>query len=298
MQVEITDWFKNLQLDICKKFERYDENLKFTVDEWERPGGGGGVTRVFEKGNIFEKGGVNFSSVFGKAPEFLKKQFPDTKEISDTFYASGVSIVIHPVNPNVPIIHMNVRYFEMGNILWFGGGIDLTPHYINHDDAVFFHKRLKAMCDKHHPSYYLQFKKEADDYFFIPHRNETRGIGGIFFDRLGAEDNVTIHDRFEFIKSTGELFFPVYSEIVSRNKDLGYGEEELRWQQLRRGRYVEFNLVYDRGTKFGLETNGRAESILMSLPPLAQWIYDFKPLAGSRELDTLKFLKKNIDWTK
>ncbi len=298
MQNQITDWFRDLQLDILKNFENFDEELEVITDTWERPGGGGGITRVFGKGKIFEKGGVNFSAVHGRTPEFLHRQFTDSKNISDTFYATGVSIVIHPVNPNVPIIHMNVRYFEMGDIKWFGGGIDLTPHYINPDDAVFFHSALKQMCDQHHPDYYARFKKEADDYFFIPHRNETRGIGGIFFDRLGADDHISLEDRFEFVKSTGKLFFPVYIEIVKRNMSMQYGEKEKNWQELRRGRYVEFNLVYDRGTRFGLETNGRAESILMSLPPLAQWKYDYKPESCSREEATQKLLRKNIDWIK
>jgi coproporphyrinogen III oxidase len=297
MQKEITGWFKDLQSDICRNFENLDPALLFTRDEWGRTGGGGGLTCVMEEGKIIEKGGVNFSSVFGDIPDFLYRQFPEVRKNKvDQFYATGVSIVIHPLNPFVPIIHMNVRFFEMGNISWFGGGIDLTPHYINKADAVFFHTRLKEMCDKHHNNYYKDFKKEADDYFFIPHRNETRGVGGIFFDRLRGTENISLEEIAEFVKSTGRLFFPVYSELVSKNLNEPYGENEKHWQQLRRGRYVEFNLIYDRGTKFGLETGGRSESILMSLPPLAKWKYDFKTFPGSKEEETSLLLKKDIDW--
>jgi coproporphyrinogen III oxidase len=275
MQELVTEFFKNLQQDICSKFENLDPSINLKTDDWNRQGGGGGITKVFEKGNIFERGGVNFSSVHGVAPEFLKKDFPEQGNKKQNFYATGVSIVIHPVNPHVPIIHMNVRYFELGKLAWFGGGIDLTPHYINSDDAAFFHGKLKSMCD---------------------HRNETRGIGGIFFDRLSENEKFSLEERFEFVKSTGLLFFPVYSELVKRNKDLDYSDEEVKWQLLRRGRYVEFNLVYDKGTKFGLETNGRTESILMSLPPTANWTYDFQPAQGSREEATMKLLKKDTDW--
>ena len=191
---------------------------------------------------------------------------------------------------------MNVRYFEMDSISWFGGGIDLTPHYINEGDAILFHNGLKSICKKHNSNYYLDFKNEADNYFFIKHRNETRGIGGIFFDQLEATNEITIQERFNFVKDTGEFFLPIYMELINRNKGKSYGEREIKWQRLRRGRYVEFNLVYDRGTKFGIETYGRTESILMSLPPLAEWEYDFLTDKGSREEMTLGFLKKGIDW--
>lgn len=290
-------WFKNLQDKICSGLEKIDSGSHFREDKWFREGGGGGLTRILSNGKIIERGGVNFSSIHGEAPEFLRNQLQ--KRISNqssSFFATGVSIVIHPLNPEVPIIHMNVRYFEMDTLAWFGGGIDLTPHYIVDDDAILFHQGLRKMCNKHNSNYYPDFKKEADDYFFIKHRNETRGIGGIFFDQIEAKDEITIQDRFEFVKDTGEFFLPMYSELINRNKDKSYGENEIKWQRLRRGRYVEFNLVYDRGTKFGLETNGRTESILMSLPPFVQWEYDFKPEEGSREKLTLGLLKKGIDW--
>jgi coproporphyrinogen III oxidase len=201
---EISDWFKNLQQDICLQLEKTDGKAKFISDEWLRHGGGGGISRVITNGNIIEKGGVNFSTVWGKTPEPTLKTLNLKPGEHPDFFATGVSIVLHPFNPMVPIIHMNVRYFEMSNgTWWFGGGIDLTPHYVNEDDAKYFHRQLKAVCDDHHPSYYSHFKKWADDYFFIKHRNETRGVGGIFFDYLKAEDGFTKPSRFEFVKSVG-----------------------------------------------------------------------------------------------
>ena len=191
----------------------------------------------------------------------------------------------------VPIIHMNVRYIEFGNDKWFGGGIDLTPHYVNKEDAGYFHHTLKEVCDKHHHTYYNEFKKWADEYFYIKHRNETRGVGGIFFDHLRANE-FSIAERFDFVKDVGSSFAPIYTSLMKKNKSLPYSEREKQWQYLRRGRYVEFNLVYDRGTKFGLETNGRAESILMSLPPQANWSYNYKPEKGTAEEKTLSYLKK------
>ena len=298
MKNETSSWFRELQNSICMSLGEMDSECQAAGDKWHRPGGGGGVTQVFRNGKIIEKGGVNFSEVYGIAPDFLKSEEGEEKDRQSQFFATGVSIVLHPVNPEMPIIHMNVRYLEIGAASWFGGGIDLTPHYIIEDDAAFFHGKLKASCDLHHHSYYPTFKKEADDYFFIPHRNETRGIGGIFFDRLKSAESFTIKQRFDFVKSIGETFFPVYTELVNRNAYKKYTSEEIKWQRLRRGRYAEFNLVYDRGTKFGLDTNGRTESILMSLPPMAQWEYDYKPLAGSREEKTQNLLKKNIDWIK
>lgn len=287
-------WLRSLQDKICNGIESLDGG-KFREDKWERPGGGGGVTRIISNGNYIEKGGVNFSAVHGKIPEFLKNSTA-VKNEGGEFFATGVSIVLHPRNPEVPIIHMNVRYFEMENDSWFGGGIDLTPHYVNDEDAGFFHRSLKKMCDRFDAGYYEEFKLQADDYFFIRHRNETRGIGGIFFDHLRAENDISINSRFDFIKATGEMFLPVYTELLERNKTKKFSENELRWQNLRRGRYVEFNLVYDRGTKFGLETDGRVESILMSLPLIASWEYDFKPEKGSREEYTQAMLKKGLDW--
>lgn len=294
---EIRDWFTSLQLDICKQLEKMDGKGEFKNDPWERPGGGGGVSRVLTHGNIIEKGGVNFSAVWGKTPEPVLKSMQLQSGEHPDFFATGVSIVIHPFNPMVPIIHMNVRYFEMSNgTWWFGGGIDLTPHYIQEADAKYFHQQLKSVCDKHDPSYYPEFKKWADDYFFIRHRNETRGIGGIFFDYLKDEAPFNKASRFEFVKSVGSSFASIYTYFMKKNHLLPFTEKQKHWQHLRRGRYVEFNLVWDRGTKFGLDTEGRTESILMSLPPMAEWIYRFEPEPSSEEEKTLGLLRKGIDW--
>ena len=268
-----------LQSRICAAIESTDGQGKFSSEEWSREGGGGGITRILQHGNVLEKAGVNFSAVHGELPDNIMHALNVN---SSQFFATGVSIVMHPVSPMVPIIHMNVRYFELGDgQWWFGGGIDLTPHYVVESDAHFFHSQLKSVCDKYDSAFYPKFKKWADDYFFIKHRNETRGIGGIFFDRLNE---------------VSDTFAPVYTELIQRNRNLSYGENEKQWQLIRRGRYVEFNLVYDKGTKFGLDTNGRIESILMSLPDLASWKYDFKPLPESNEARTLRFLKKDISW--
>jgi coproporphyrinogen III oxidase len=301
---QIRDWFKALQADICEQLEKADGGGHFISDVWDRPGGGGGISRVLTAGKVIEKGGVNFSEVWGRTPEATLKllNFPAEEEHPD-FFATGVSIVLHPSNPMVPIIHMNVRYFELQRTgqahtetWWFGGGIDLTPHYVNEDDAKYFHGELKRTCDQHHPSYYPQFKNWADDYFFIRHRNETRGIGGIFFDYLKADQGFDKLSRFDFVKGVGSTFAPLYIRLMKKNDGLPFGEKEKRWQYLRRGRYVEFNLVWDRGTKFGLETDGRVESILMSLPPQANWVYNQQPVEGSAEAKTLSFLRKGIEW--
>lgn len=292
---EIQDWFKGLQHHICSALEAADGTGKFITDPWQRLGGGGGITRVLTGGTVIEKGGVNFSAVFGKAPEAILQSLRLTDH--PDFLATGVSIVLHPHSPMVPIIHMNVRYFELSNgTYWFGGGIDLTPHYVVEEDAKYFHQRLKNVCDQHHPSYYPEFKKWADDYFFIKHRHETRGIGGIFFDTLKAEGDITKTDRFTFVQDVGMTFAPTYIHLMDKNKAIPFGEREKEWQLLRRGRYAEFNLVWDRGTKFGLETDGRTESILMSLPPQANWLYNFQPDPESAEAKTLRLLKKGIDW--
>jgi len=300
---KITSWFKSLQDTICNELEQADSkgqvnNVKAAFEEtlWEREEGGGGRTRILQHGNIIEKGGVNFSAVHGIVPSFLKKE--NTISDKETFFAAGVSIVLHPSNPMVPIIHMNVRYFEMSNgTWWFGGGIDLTPHYVNEEDARFFHKALKTACDKHDANYYTDFKKWADDYFFITHRNETRGIGGIFFDKLNqSSTGKSKEELFAFIQEVGNTFGPVYTHLMLKNKDLPFTEKNKQWQLLRRGRYVEFNLVYDKGTKFGLETNGRIESILMSLPETAGWQYNYIPEVNSPEAKTLSYLKKGINW--
>jgi coproporphyrinogen III oxidase len=295
----IRDWLVDLQNDICRQLEETDGKGKFISDPWERPGGGGGVSRILTNGNIIEKGGVNFSAVWGKSPDHVLKSLNLPAGEHPDFFATGVSIVIHPYNPRVPIIHMNVRYFEMSNgTWWFGGGIDLTPHYVDEADARYFHRELKAVCDKHSLSYYPEFKKWADDYFYIKHRHETRGVGGIFFDYLKDTDGFTKETRFGFLQDVGRAFAPIYTRLMQKNHTLAYTEHEKQWQYLRRGRYVEFNLVWDRGTKFGLDTDGRTESILMSLPPQAQWQYNYQPEHDSAEQKTLSLLKKEIDWVR
>ncbi len=292
----ITDWFLDLQDKICKELELTDSKGIFKEDKWERAGGGGGRTRIIENGALIERGGVNFSAVHGPTPENILAAL--NLPPSD-FYATGVSIVMHPVSPMVPIIHMNVRYFEMNEgTAWFGGGIDLTPHYIDKKDACYFHSQLKKVCDRHHFSYYPEFKAWADNYFYLPHRNETRGVGGIFFDRLSANEEFSLKQRFAFVQDVGNIFAPIYTHFLNKNATLEYSENEKKWQLLRRGRYVEFNLVWDKGTKFGLDTSGRTESILMSLPPQANWQYNYHPEPGSPEEDTLQQLKKGIDWIK
>lgn len=298
---QITDWLKGLQDSICSALEQADGKAEFSEEPWQREEGGGGRSRVIEHGAVIEKGGVMFSAVHGETPEFLTKErehaIPGQDAGKTTFYATGVSIVIHPQSPMVPIIHMNIRYFEMSNgVKWLGGGIDLTPHYIFDGDARFFHQSLKTLCDRHNPGYYSKFKAWADDYFFIRHRNETRGIGGIFFDRLHSGDSMNFEQNLAFWKEVGEAFAPIYTELIARNRQKPYNDTHKQWQMLRRGRYVEFNLVYDKGTKFGLETNGRVESILMSLPPMASWLYNFKPAEGSEEEKTIKRLRKSSDY--
>ena len=289
----VANYFQGLQDEICQALEAADGQGKFQEDHWQRPGGGGGRSRAI-KGKHIEKGGVNFSAVHGTLNEKAGKALGIAP---GDFFATGVSIVLHPKNPLVPIIHMNVRYFEMNeNVWWFGGGIDLTPHYIVLAEARYFHEQLKKVCDQHHSDYYPKFKKWADDYFYLRHRKETRGVGGIFFDRLSAGEGFDKENRFAFVQSVGEAFAPIYVHFLNQNKDLPFSESEKQWQCLRRGRYVEFNLVWDRGTKFGLETDGRTESILMSMPPQAQWEYNYQVEEDTREGQTLKLLKKDIDW--
>jgi coproporphyrinogen III oxidase len=291
--------YQQIQDEICAALEAVDGKAKFEEEKWEREGGGGGRTRVIQNGNIFEKGGVNFSAVHGQLPEQMQRALKVDK---DEFFATGVSIVIHPNHPLVPIIHMNIRYFEMPAvdgaepIRWFGGGIDLTPHYVIDADAQYFHNQLKSVCDQFNAGFYPKFKRWADDYFFIKHRNETRGIGGVFYDKLVATDDLSWETIFEFSKALGRTFAPTYTELVNRNRDKIFTDDQQQWQYQRRSRYTEFNLVYDSGTKFGLETNGRIESILMSLPPTAKWLYNYQPQPGSEEERTLSLLKKGIDW--
>lgn len=295
----ISEWLMKLQDSICSALENADGKAKFMEENWTREEGGGGRSRVIKNGAVLEKGGVMFSAVSGNTPDFLVKEKEHSlgSENRSTFFATGVSIVLHPQNPMVPIIHMNVRYFEMSNgVKWLGGGIDLTPHYVNEADAQFFHTELKEVCDRHHAGYYPKFKKWADDYFFIEHRKETRGIGGIFFDRLNSDHEMSFEKNLAFWKDVGSVFAPIYVELIKRNKNKTFTEVNKQWQLLRRGRYVEFNLIYDKGTKFGLESNGRIESILVSLPLHASWEYNFKTQAGSEEEKTLSLLKKDVNW--
>ncbi|MEO1514166.1 MAG: oxygen-dependent coproporphyrinogen oxidase [Bacteroidota bacterium] len=286
---QIAEYFRGLQDSICQQLEAADGEGQFQEDAWQRPGGGGGRSRVI-LGKHIEKGGVNFSAVHGALPDKIAKAL---KLEASEFFASGVSIVLHPRNPWTPIIHMNVRYFELSaGQWWFGGGIDLTPHYIEEDDISFFHKQLKDVCDRHHSDYYPEFSLWADRYFYIKHRKETRGIGGIFFDRLSQTEDQNRESRFAFVKDVGEIFAPTYVSLLHKHKDRAYGEREKAWQAIRRGRYVEFNLVLDKGTKFGLDTDGRTESILMSMPPMAGWKYNHQVERGSLEEKTLQYLRQ------
>lgn len=290
----IAEKFRKIQQYICEALEKGDGVGTFETDIWDRPQGGGGITRVLTDGQVIAKGGVAFSAVHGPTPEKILRKLALEKA---DFFATGVSIVIHPKSPMVPIIHMNIRYFEMSNgTYWFGGGIDLTPHYVDQEDARYFHQQLKNLCDAYHPTYYAKFKKWADDYFYIPHRKETRGIGGIFFDRLIAGEDMPFSKLLAFVEGIGLLFPKIYCHFMAKNNKLPYGENELKWQSLRRGRYVEFNLVWDAGTKFGLDTDGRTESILMSMPPMAHWEYNYVPASNTKESATLQLLKKDINW--
>lgn len=291
---EIEASYRRIQSLICEKIEQTDGAGKFIEDSWERDGGGGGLTRVMSEGNVLEKAGVNFSAVEGEVTPMMSKNLGME---TNWFFATGVSIVMHPHNPHVPIVHMNIRYFETDRgDYWFGGGIDLTPHYVVEKQAKYFHESLKDVCDRFDSNWYSEFKKQADDYFYIPHRNETRGIGGIFYDHLSEDSRHSKADILDFSLALGRLFSEVYSALINENRTKAFTDSEKEWQKLRRGRYVEFNLVYDRGTRFGLLSNGRTESILMSLPKEANWLYDFKTDTGSPEEKTLSLLKKEIDW--
>jgi coproporphyrinogen III oxidase len=287
--------FRLLQEKICFDLEVLDGKSTFRSDNWERLEGGGGRTNTITNGKILEKGGVAFSAVHGPVSESMMKQLGMSE---GQFFATGISIVLHPFNPHNPIIHMNVRYFELDNgTYWFGGGIDLTPHYIVKEQAVLFHQRLKDICDVFDVHFYAKHKKWADNYFYIPHRGESRGVGGIFFDHLSElNSNLSKEEILNYCKMLAESFVSIYTEQVTYGMNKSYTEEQLTWRNLRRGRYVEFNLVHDRGTKFGLYSGGRTESILMSMPPLANWEYDYQPMKGSKEEQTLELLKQKIDW--
>ncbi len=292
-------YIQKLQDTITSKLEEIDGTSYFKEDLWKRPEGGGGRTRVIENGAVFEKGGVNISAVHGALPESMQNYFG--VEDAD-FFACGLSLVLHPVNPLVPTVHANWRYFEMydkdGNLIdqWFGGGQDLTPYYLYDEDAVHFHKICKQLCDAHDQSFYPDFKLKCDSYFWNTHRNEARGIGGLFFDYLRPSDTRSIEQWYDFVSDSGDHFLESYIPIVIKRKGLKYTDSQRNWQEIRRGRYVEFNLVHDKGTLFGLKTNGRIESILMSLPPRVQWRYDYHPEAGSEEERLLEVLAQPVNW--
>lgn len=287
--------YRQLQKYICQGLEEIDGKSTFVADAWEREQGGGGQTNTFVDGAIIEKGGVAFSEVFGPVSEQMKKSLlVDGSE----FFATGVSIVLHPHSPHIPIIHMNVRYFEYDNgaRFWFGGGIDLTPHYVVLEDAKAFHIELKAICDRYNTSFYPKFKETADHYFFQPHRDETRGVGGIFYDHLDESCGLSKEEILQFSIELGQSFVRLYAAQVESGKNKMYSENEIEWRNTRRGRYVEFNLLHDRGTKFGLVSNGRTESILLSMPPDARWEYMKTVNEGSPEELTISYLKKDLDW--
>jgi coproporphyrinogen III oxidase len=290
-----------LQDQICAGLETEDGPGRFNEDLWEREAGGGGRTRVLEQGAVFEQAGVNFSHVFGnRLPPSATAARPELE--GRDFQAMGLSLVIHPRNPHVPTSHANVRFFiankadaagdDDGSIWWFGGGYDLTPYYPNREDIVHWHETARATCQPFGDDVYPRYKKWCDEYFYLKHRNECRGVGGLFFDDLNEWG---FEPSFDFMRAIGDSYLPAYLPIVQRRKGLKYGETERNFQLYRRGRYVEFNLVYDRGTLFGLQSGGRTESILMSLPPLVSWRYNYQPETGSAEAELYKCLKPT-DW--
>lgn len=299
MQINIDavkDYLLQLQENICKALQEEDGQA-FREDSWDREEGGGGRSRVLEEGNVFEKAGVNFSHVFGsRLPASATAQRPELAGRS--FQAMGVSLVIHPRNPYVPTSHANVRFFVAEKegeepIWWFGGGFDLTPYYGNDEDVIHWHSVARDACTPFGDDVYPRFKQWCDDYFFLKHRDEPRGVGGLFFDDLNSWDFDTC---FAFMRSVGDAYLPAYLPIVQRRRDMEYGERERNFQLYRRGRYVEFNLVYDRGTIFGLQTGGRTESILMSLPPLVRWQYDWQPEPSSPEAELYERYLKPREW--
>ncbi len=290
----------DLQNRICAALERTDGRAAFTEDSWTRPEGGGGKTRVIAHGNVFEKGGVNTSVVFGDTTEAMRTQL---RINGDKWFACGLSLVLHPVNPFVPTVHCNYRMFELYNSeneladRWFGGGTDLTPYYLFEEDAVHFHKTYKDACDAFDPALYPRFKRDCDNYFVNWHRGaERRGIGGIFYDYQRAGGDKDTAFWVQFSKRCGDAFTEAYLPIVERRKDMAYTEKQKHWQEIRRGRYVEFNLVHDRGTLFGLRTNGRTESILMSLPPTVRFEYNYQPEPGSEEEKLQQVCLHPRDW--
>lgn len=293
-------YIQDLQNRICAAIENSDGKAKFSEDEWTRPEGGGGKTRVIANGNVFEKGGVNTSVVFGAVTDAMRTQL---KINGEKWFACGLSLVVHPLNPFVPTVHCNYRMFELYDgqeqviDRWFGGGTDLTPYYLIEEDAKHFHKAYKNVCDQFDPSFYLKFKKECDNYFVNWHRNsERRGIGGIFYDYQRPDENKDVNFWMNFGKACGDAFIEAYIPIVENRKHTPYTEKHKHWQEIRRGRYVEFNLVHDRGTLFGLKTNGRTESILMSLPPIVRFEYNYQPETGSEEDKLLQTCLHPREW--
>ncbi|MFC1702120.1 oxygen-dependent coproporphyrinogen oxidase [Pseudomonadota bacterium] len=299
MSIErVKTYLLGLQDSICRGLEKEDGKGRFEEDLWQREAGGGGRTRVLANGEVFEQAGVNFSHVFGKRlPPSATAARPELE--GRDFQALGISLVIHPRNPYVPTSHANVRFFiaskpgaEDDSIWWFGGGYDLTPYYPNMEDVIHWHTTARETCQPFGNDVYPRYKKWCDDYFYLKHRNETRGVGGLFFDDL----NEWGFERcFKFIQTIGNSYLPAYLPIVERRKQAEYSDRERDFQLYRRGRYVEFNLVYDRGTLFGLQSGGRTESILMSLPPLVSWRYNYQPEAGSAEAELYRYLKPT-DW--
>ena len=293
----VKHYLLGLQDLICRALENEEGEQKFREDAWERPEGGGGRSRVLSDGKVFEQAGVNFSQVSGtQLPPSATAHRPELA--GRAWQALGVSLVIHPRNPYVPTSHMNVRFFIAEKdgadpVWWFGGGFDLTPYYGFEDDCRHWHRTAKAACDPFGADYYTRFKKWCDEYFFLKHRNETRGVGGLFFDDLHEQG---FAHCFGFLQSIGDHYIAAYQPIVQNRKDTPYGERERDFQLYRRGRYVEFNLVYDRGTLFGLQSGGRTESILMSLPPLVKWRYNWKPEPGTPEARLYDEYLKPRDW--
>ena len=255
---------ETLQDEICQALEKLDGTGRFRQDLWQREGGGGGRSRILEDGDVFEKAGVNVSTVHGELDPGFASKLPGEGR---SFFASGLSLVIHPQSPMVPTVHANFRYIVHGPKAWFGGGTDLTPYYLFDEDARHFHGVLRAVCDRHDPAYYPRFKKTCDEYFYLKHRCETRGVGGLFFEDMGGD----LEREFAFVQECGRSFLEAYLPIVEKRQTHAYTERQRRWQEVRRGRYVEFNLLYDRGTVFGLKTGGNVDSILSSMPPVVKW---------------------------
>ncbi len=288
----IADAFSDMQEKMCSLLEKADGKAVFSRNDWKKEIGSG-MTRVIQNGNVIEKGAINFSYVEGEFSERMERLLG---EKASRYAATGISSILHPENPWVPIIHMNVRYFALDNgISWFGGGIDLTPHIIIPEQAAWFHRKLKGICDRFDVGFYPEYKKWADDYFFIQHRNETRGVGGIFYDRVKPDEAAGFETMLNFSLAQLEAYPEIYSELM-KNHAKDFTEREKKWQNLRRGRYVEFNLLQDRGTKFGIESGGNTESILVSMPATAAWEYNYSPEPGGFEEKTLGLLKKGIDW--